>query len=145
MKGYGGKEEIIRTLSSYESRAIEKLQLLYNSGKVKRWSSEESIFQYSTPWDNKPHKYYMDFTITMKDGTVVFVEVKPSSECKPPFKPKKSTIKSNENYQNQVKTWVVNQSKWNAVKEFCRIENQKAGKIAYKFVLWDEKILGISR
>jgi len=146
--GYGGKEETIRSMSSYETKAINYIQMLYNAGRIKCWSSEETIFQYSgLPWESsdKTHRYFMDFTIVMKDGTIVFIEVKPSSETQPPKKPRKSTPKSESNYQQQVKTYITNQAKWNTVKEFCRMENQKAGKIVYKFVIWDEKILGIKK
>lgn len=141
--GYAGKKSYVELLSSYEFKAVKLLQQMYQVNRIKGWASEESIFEYYSDTDMKLRKYYMDFTI-LKDNRVIFVEVKPHAETIPPRKPK--TFKNEKqkiNYQNKVKTFIVNQNKWAAVQEWCKNHNLQEGYEKYSFVIWDEKTLGI--
>lgn len=137
--GYYGAKSTIRIMSSYEWRAIQFIIQLYKAGRIKKWASEESIFEYSTPLDppDKTHRYFMDFTIEMANGDMIFIEVKPYSQHAIP--PKMKGRKKDSTYQEEVRSWIVNQSKWSAVKDFCLRESTERKK--YKFVIWDEYTL----
>jgi len=99
-------------------------------------NSEGTIVPYISPVDGKKHRYYIDYTIQMEDGRIFLVEVKPSTECNPPKKPKKDTPKSNLNYQKSLQTYVINQAKWEAAKLF-------AISMGATFIIITEKELGI--
>ena len=83
------------------------------------WGSEEVVVPYISPVDNKPHRYYVDFIVEVrqKDGTkkVKLIEVKPKKQCSPP---KKQTRKT-KRYITEVKTWGVNSAKWKAATEYA--------------------------
>ena len=86
---------------------------------VLRWASEEIAIPYISPVDNKPHRYYVDFIVEVrqKDGTkkIKLIEVKPKKQCSPP---KKQTRKT-KRYITEVKTWGVNSAKWKAATEYA--------------------------
>ena len=143
--GYKGKKKIIELLSSWEFKAVNYLEQLYKLKRIDGWSSEESVFEYLHSLDNKMHKYYMDFTL-LKGDKVVFVEVKPFKETIVPKKPKEfKTDKQQRSYQKQVQTYIKNQDKWVAVKEWCKIQNELLGVNKYKFVIWTENELSIKK
>lgn len=137
--GYYKDEGVIPYRSSYELKAIKYVTMLYKAGRIKEWQYEESIFEYYFPLDNKNHRYFMDFTVTLIDGTVVFIEVKPFSEVIPPKKPRSG--KETNSYQQSVVTWVKNQSKWQAVEKWCKENSSEQRR--YKFTKWTEKELNI--
>lgn len=141
--GYKGKRQKIEVLSSYEFKAIRMLQQLYQLKRIDGWANEESIFKYIYSLDNKEHRYMMDFTIT-KGDYIIFVEVKPISQVLPPKKPKEfKGEKSVNSYRNAVATFVKNQDKWLAVREWCNEQNSKIGFEKYKFIIWTENELSI--
>lgn len=143
LTGYLGKKQKIEILSSYEFKAIKMLQQLSTLKRIDGWANEESIFKYVYSLDNKEHRYMMDFTL-FKGDYVIFVEVKPKSKLTPPQKPK--TIRSERtiiNYKNQVSDFIKNQDKWNAVREWCKLNNSKIGYDKYKFLIWTEEELSI--
>jgi len=81
---------------------------------VLQWNSEEIIIPYKSPIDNKWHRYYPDFWVkTSKSETII--EIKPKKQTKPP----KENPKHRRRYLREVKTFVVNEAKWKAAKEFC--------------------------
>ena len=81
---------------------------------VLQWNSEEIIIPYKSPIDNKWHRYYPDFWVkTLKAETII--EIKPKKQTKPP----KENPKHRRRYLREVKTFVVNEAKWKAAKEFC--------------------------
>lgn len=79
------------------------------------WASEELIVPYVSPIDGRKHRYFPDFIIKTAKGKTVMIEVKPASQSKAPVKKKRVTKK----YLNEVKTWGVNQAKWNAAVKYC--------------------------
>ena len=62
---------------------------------ILEWGSEEVYMWYKSPIDNRPHRYFPDFYIKVreKNGTIkkYIIEVKPQRQTKPPAKPKRQT------------------------------------------------------
>jgi len=105
--------------------------------EVDQWQSEEFWIPYVSPVDNRVHRYSPDFFIKYKDKTgkyrTVVVEIKPKRQVEmPPQNPKRRT----KAWANSVKTWVVNQAKWKAAREFCADRN-------YEFKIMTEDDLGV--
>ena len=86
---------------------------------VVSWSSEEVVVPYVSPIDNKPHRYFVDFLVTVRNKKglkeTLLIEVKPKKQCKPPTKKKRIT----KSYLCDLKNWGINSSKWKAAKEFA--------------------------
>mgnify|MGYP003129414438 CR=1 FL=1 len=87
---------------------------------VTKWASEEFSIPYVSPVDNRVHRYYPDGFVEVKtaEGRTkkYIVEVKPKKQCSPP-KERERVTKS---YINEVKTYAVNEAKWNAAREFAK-------------------------
>lgn len=87
---------------------------------VVEWASEEFHIQYVNPLDRSVHRYFPDFfmKVRKKDGTFekIVVEVKPFSQCFQPKPPKKQSPR----FIKECETFIINQAKWNAAKEFCK-------------------------
>jgi hypothetical protein len=83
---------------------------------VARWGSECISIPYFDPVKNIKRNYFTDFLVVLKDRRRIVVEIKPSSQTKPPRKSKnkkKSTILYEE------KMYSTNQSKWAYAKKYC--------------------------
>jgi len=81
-----------------------------------KWSSEEIAIPYVSPIDKKMHNYYPDFLIQFKNSDGVhtwMVEVKPK---------KQTFLKENASKKEKV-TWIINNAKWNAAKNYCNNNN----------------------
>lgn len=120
---YKGDPEKVVYRSSWELRFMNHLDTNKN---VIEWASEEFFIPYLSPFPNKQGKrtvrrYFPDFWVKVKkpDGSikVQIVEVKPKAQCAPPKKTKSG--RTTKRYINEQVTFHVNQSKWNAAKEFC--------------------------
>ena len=105
------------------------------SEKVLKWNSEEVVIPYISPMDKKKHRYFPDFLIQTNKGWTL-IEVKPLVQTKPPKKIliEKVTLKKKRRYVKAVKTWLVNEAKWNAAKKVCEVNG-------WKFELMTEKQL----
>ena len=105
------------------------------SEKVLKWNSEEVVIPYISPMDKKRHRYFPDFLIQTNKGWTL-IEVKPLVQTKPPKKllVEKLTLKKKRRYAHAVKTWLVNEAKWNAAKKVCEVNG-------WKFELMTEKQL----
>jgi hypothetical protein len=107
---------------------LERRFMVYcdNNPSILEWSSEEVVIPYYSPIDRKWHRYFVDFYIKYKDsnGNIKknLIEIKPSSQTKPPNKPESSS-KPTRRYLNEVMTWGVNQAKWKAAVEYCKDKN----------------------
>jgi len=98
-----------------------------NNPAVVEWSSEPFGIPYidKTSRDKKGlpkrRSYYPDFLckITNSQGILDtwLIEVKPSSQCKPPSK---RGNKSNKTMIYESKAWAVNQSKWQSAEQLCK-------------------------
>ena len=110
----------------YRSLWERKLMVYCDSTKaVLEWGSEEVIIPYISPLDGRMHRYFPDFYIKVrqKDKTIkkMIIEVKPKIQCGPPKTPKRKTKR----FINEVRTWGVNEAKWNAALEWCKDRNME--------------------
>ena len=94
-----------------------------SSEKILQWSSEEVIIPYISPIDNKRHRYFPDFLIQTAKGWFL-IEVKPQIESRPPKKKlvEKLNLKKKRRYMKSVRTWLVNEAKWEAAKKVCEVK-----------------------
>lgn len=103
---------------------------------VLKWSSEETVVPYISPVDNRPHRYFIDFKIQVKnnDGEIrtYLVEIKPDKQTKPPKAPSRKTPQ----YLNEVMTWGVNEAKWKAAEKYAKDRG-------WQFIVLTEHHLGI--
>jgi len=132
-KKYAGNVSEIFARSSWERRMMVYFDTNPN---VLKWSSEEVVLKYVSPLDNRIHRYYVDFAamIQNKHGEVkkYLIEVKPLKETMPPQKKARNT----QRYLTEVSTYLVNQKKWEAAREFC-------AKNGWEFEIITERHLGI--
>ena len=103
---------------------------------ILEWGSEEFLIPYSSPLDNRVHRYFPDFYIKYRksNGSICrsIIEVKPDKQTRPPKKPKRQT----KGYLYEVTQYVKNEAKWDAAKEFCKDR-------LWEFRIFTEKELGI--
>lgn len=108
---------------------------LDNHPDVLSWSSEELIVRYRCPVTGKIRRYFPDFKVTFKTRTdkviTKVIEIKPASQCVPPKRKSKY-------YVEHVKTYMVNQAKWEACSDFCKRRNME-------FQVLTERDLGIKK
>lgn len=100
---------------------------------IRKWGSENVIVPYYSPLDNKGHKYYVDNYIEIFEGNTLvkyLVEIKHSRETKPP----KTKYRNRRHLLYEQKTFIRNQAKWKAAREFSK-------KRGYKFIILTEKEL----
>ena len=104
---------------------------------VLEWASEEIQIKYFDPTTKKVRRYFPDFYIKYldKDGKIrkAIIEIKPLKETQEPVRKKG---KSNKTLIYETLTYVKNQAKWQAAKEFCS-DN------LFEFRIMTEKELGI--
>lgn len=100
---------------------------------IVKWSSEETIIPYRCPTDGKIHRYFVDFKITLKNGKTYLVEVKPAKQCEPPVFPGKRT----QRYLTESLTFIKNQAKWEAARNYCKDRG-------WEFKIITEKELGLT-
>jgi hypothetical protein len=107
------------------------------------WQSEEMVVPYTSPIDNRIHRYFPDVVVKMKksggETKTVMVEIKPHKQTLPPDIKKKNstpTGRISRRYLNEVKTWGVNDAKWRAARQFC-------AQRGWDFVIMTERELGI--
>ena len=90
-----------------------------NNANILEWGSEEVYMWYRSPVDNKPHRYFPDFYIKVRESTGkikrMIIEIKPQKQCVEPKVQKRKT----KSYVYQVCEYARNQAKWEAAKEFC--------------------------
>lgn len=129
---YRGDARNIIYRSGWELKLMNYLDRHPN---VITWASEELVIPYLSPIDNRVHRYFTDFVIQVKkrDGSTatMVIEVKPSSQTKPPRKSKDKHRMIQEHV-----TYLVNNAKWEAARSFCE---QKG----WEFKIMTEKELGI--
>jgi hypothetical protein len=98
--------------------------------KVVKWSSEEVVVPYKCKTDGKMHRYYTDLKIKLSDGKTYIIEIKPEAQTKEPKVRSRKTKK----YINEVMTYVKNQSKWEAAREYCDSRG-------WVFQIWTERTM----
>lgn len=126
---YAGDVNNIIYRSSWEYRTFQWADL---NQSVIQWSSEETIIPYICQTDERMHRYFVDMKIRIKgqDGKVkdYVVEIKPFAQTQPPKFPGRQTKR----YLEEVETFVKNQSKWAAAKQYAKDRNME-------FVILTEK------
>lgn len=133
-KKYKGDPSNIVYRSLWERKFMRYCDL---NESINQWQSEEFFISYRSPLDNKYHRYFPDFFIKYTDKTgekrIMVVEIKPKKEVLMPEQNPKRRTKS---WAYSVQTWVVNQAKWEAAKEYCADRN-------YEFKIMTEDDLGV--
>ena len=99
------------------------------SPNVKQWNSEGVVIPYRSSVDGRPHRYFVDLYLEMRDGKRYIVEIKPFKETKPPRK-----SKNRQRYMAESLTYVKNQNKWDAARQFAK-------KQGWTFMIWTEREL----
>ncbi len=114
-KKYKGDPTKITYRSMWELRFMKYCD---KNDSILEWSSEEIIIPYRSI-DNKVHRYYPDFWIKYKnfEGKIIqeIIEVKPKAQCVRPSKKGKHYGK----YLREARRYAINESKWDAAREFC--------------------------
>lgn len=91
------------------------------------WASEELCIPYLSPVDGKVHRYFPDFLVELinKNGDVetLLIEVKPKKQTDLPKKPESG--KMTRRYIKEVKTYAINNAKWEAAEEVCKKKGWK--------------------
>ena len=91
-----------------------------NNPNVLAWNSESVVIPYTSPLDNRIHRYFVDFYVKkrMENGKTecALIEIKPKKETIPP----KVTNKPTRRYINEVVKWGVNDAKWKAARAYCK-------------------------
>jgi hypothetical protein len=131
---YVGDVDNISFRSSWERKAMIFFD---DNPNVLKWGSEELIIMYVSPVDDRPHRYFPDFILSLKsrDGLIkkYVVEVKPAIQCEPPKQKKKT-----QRMLMEVKTYAVNQAKWEAARKWCASNG-------FEFTILTERELGIKK
>jgi hypothetical protein len=130
---YVGDANNVFFRSSWELKFMKWADLNPN---VLKWNNEELVIPYLSPVDNKPHRYFVDFMIMVRNRNnevrKYAVEIKPSKERTAPAKRGKNKTK----FLTEMTTYAVNIAKWNAAEKFCIRNNME-------FIVLDEFDLGI--
>lgn len=112
-------------------------QWLDANSSVIKWSSENVYIQYYDPVQMKNRRYYPDFYMEVlgKEDKVkrYIVEIKPQHET---ILPKKTNKKSKKTMLYQEATYLTNQAKWKAAKQYC-------DKLGYDFrIITEQQLFG---
>ena len=81
---------------------------------VIKWNSEETVIPYVSPVDNKAHRYFVDFLVTLinKEGKkeTLLIEIKPKLQ---------STITERQSQRDRAQV-AINYAKWDAATKWCK-------------------------
>ena len=113
------KETELGTFIMYKS-ALERRAFAYAdlNPKVRYFSIEPFAIKYVKPTDNQLHRYYIDLFIEFCTNERFMIEIKPYSQTVLPSKKCK-------NYDYEMETYLINQSKWKSANEFAKQKNMK--------------------
>ena len=125
-KKYIGDVNNIIARSNLEKRVFKYLD---ENDDIINYSSEEIHIPYYSPLDDKMHRYFVDLIVKTKTGKLFFVEIKPDSQTREP-----KQTKNKKRYLNEMSTWIVNDAKWKAARQFAK---EKGG----EFIIITEKDL----
>lgn len=118
---YVGNANDIVYRSSWEQKFMIYLD---TNPSVLKWGSETVVVPYFYQVDNKWHRYFVDFVMTVKNSsgaTVTYlVEIKPTKDTEAKM-PKRITEKSKANYMKALLTKEKNEAKWKAATEFAQV------------------------
>ncbi len=103
---------------------------LDSNADIIEWNSEEVVIPYVCGTDRKVHRYFIDVYFKTRTGQKYLIEIKPKKETMPPKKPARRTRR----YIAEGLTYIKNQSKWQAAKDFAKDNGAK-------FEIWTEDTL----
>ena len=130
---YRGDSQDVTYRSSWE---LKFMKWCDTNPSVLEWGSETIVIPYTSPVDNRVHRYFVDFYIKVQDrnGKInrYLVEIKPAKFTKPPEIPARKTRR----FVQEVFQYGTNQAKWKAADEYC-IER------SMRFLVLTEVDLGI--
>lgn len=130
---YAGDPTNIIMRSSWETRFASWCD---KNPSVVKWNSEETVIPYRCSTDNRIHRYYVDFKITVKDKNnnlkTYLIEVKPAKQTVPPIYPGRRT----QRYLGESLAYMKNTSKWKAAIEYAKDRN-------WEFKIITEQELGL--
>lgn len=132
-KKYQGNIDEIYYRSSWE---LSVMFWCDTNSAVTAWSSEEIVVPYLCPSDDRVHRYFIDFRISINNQeseTTYLIELKPSVYTKPP-KQKSNSKRDRRRYITEVLTFVRNQAKWKAATEYAKKHDAS-------FQVWTEETL----
>jgi hypothetical protein len=114
---YIGNPERIVYRSSWE---LKFMAYLDSNANITFWASEEVKIPYVL--NKVRHTYYPDFLIRTVKEQSFLIEVKPKSETQMPKMPQDLTdVKRVNNYKTAMSTYIKNQAKWQAARQWCEI------------------------
>ena len=112
---YVGDHTKIKCRSLWERRLCKFLD---ENANILKWAFEEIAIPYTSPIDQKIHDYYPDFLVKFNDGKEVkswMIEIKPK---------KQTLLKENASKKEKI-TWIINNAKWEAAKNYCNKNNME--------------------
>lgn len=122
MGSFNESQQKVEYKSSLEQKSFKYCDC---SDNISFWSAEPFPIMYVKPTDNKPHRYFVDLMIEFASGNKVIVEVKSSTETKPPKPPKKPNQRNLRHFKRAQKTWAINSAKWEAAIAFAEENGMK--------------------
>lgn len=117
------------------SMELKAMRWLDNNPNVLKWTSETIIIPYTSPVDNRMHRYFTDLSceMKMKDGSIkkLIIEVKPEKQTCPPVE---SSRKKRKTILYERYNYAINCAKWEAAKQWAKNKG-------YTFLILTEKHL----
>ena len=118
---YKGNAKNIVFRSSWELRFMKYCD---KTREVMEWGSEEISISYRSV-DNRPHRYYPDFYMKVRQSNGTFkkfiVEIKPKKQTRKP----KAPLRMTRTYKNALITYERNRRKWSTAYAWCIKRNMK--------------------
>lgn len=106
--------------------------------RIVKWSSEPMEIEYFHPIKQEIKNYNVDFYIKVENELGSFkeyiVEVKPFKQLSPPEKPKKPTAKSLHTYNETLKIYLINYSKFTAAKNWAESKDWEFVVVTENFI-----------
>lgn len=134
---YRGDPTQIFMRSSWERRFSTWADMNPN---VVAWGSETVIIPYISPVDGRPHRYFVDFWIKIRnrqgETKTYLIEIKPDAQTRPPVYSKRGRKPKPERVLEENRTYAVNQAKWKYAKDYAK-------KRGWEFIVLTEKELAI--
>ncbi|ACV50032.1 gp4 head completion protein [Delftia phage PhiW-14] len=118
---YHGDVNNITYRSSYELAAF---RFMDDEDAILKWNSEETVIPYISSVDGRAHRYFLDLTAIVRgpDGKPAkkYIEIKPYDQT---IEPRKTPKEQDQAFAERVRTWLVNQSKWEAARAYAKRNN----------------------
>lgn len=117
--------------SSYEIKFVKYFLDLNKS--VLEWKSEDIVIPYYFSLDKRPHRYFVDFWMKVREkGNTIkeyLIEIKPYSQLFPPKQKNKTDA-----FKRRVIEYVKNQDKWKTAKRYCAEQRKIGRNIDFKII-----------